>query len=223
MTYLSKAALGAWLRPARHHLDRPGTGTMPGPDKEPECQSQSPSEFRFGSLSLGDAVKRPRRGLSIGFGFGFYVRHGDCLWNIWLNKVIIACFTSTHSRHPVPPFSHEPLTSVWVPDAKSLSYAKRVGNCYLGSRDQVRSTLMPRCFEISARLMSFNLHLAVFKLATAAKVRKTEDKEGRKERRGSARLGHWKAGPIWYYGEACKIWHLFIFECRLALPDSVSP
>lgn len=133
------------------------------------------------SLSLGDAEKRPRRGLSIGFGFGFYVRHGDCLWNIWLNKVIIACFTSTHSRHPVPPFSHEPLTSVWVRDAKSLSYAKRVGYCYLGSWGQVRSTLMPRCFEISARLMSFNLHLAVFKLAAATKERKTTN-EGRREK-----------------------------------------
>lgn len=40
---------------------------------------------------------------------------------------------------------------------------------------------MPRCFEISARLMSFNLHLAVFKLAAAAKERKTTN-EGRREK-----------------------------------------
>lgn len=176
---------------------------MPGPDKEPECQSQSPSEFRFGSLflSLGDAVKRPRRGLSIEFGFGFYVRHGDCLWNIWLNKVIIACFTSTHSRHPAPPFPHVPLTSVWVPDAKSLSYAKRVGNCYLGSRDQVRSTLMPRCFEISARLMSFNLHLAVSSLPL---LRKKERQKTKKEgRRGEAQRD-WAIGRLGPYDIMAK-------------------
>lgn len=58
---------------------------------------------------------------------------------------------------------------------------------------------MPRCFEISARLMSFNLHLAVFKLAAAAKERETK-KQGRREEA----LRDWAIGRLGPYDIMAK-------------------